>query len=55
MIDQPLLNKVPEGEPESLEVYELKQRIAELDKEGNEMSIIIADLRAHLKIRGGEE
>ena len=32
MIDQPLLNNVPEGEPESLEVYELKQRIAELEK-----------------------
>jgi hypothetical protein len=30
----------------------LKKRIAELEKLGNEMAIIIADLRAHLKIRG---
>jgi hypothetical protein len=28
------------------------KRIAELEKSGNEMAIIIADLRAHLKIRG---
>ena len=28
------------------------KRIAELEKLGNEMAIIIADLRAHLKIRG---
>jgi hypothetical protein len=27
-------------------------KIAELEKSGNEMAIIIADLRAHLKIRG---
>jgi hypothetical protein len=31
LIDQPLLNNVPEGEPEGLEVYELKQRIARLE------------------------
>ena len=30
------------------------ERIAELEKSGNEMAIIIADLRAHLKIRGGD-
>lgn len=28
------------------------KRITELEKSGNEMEIIIADLRAHLKIRG---
>ena len=31
---------------------EVMERIAELEKSGNEMAIIIADLRAHLKIRG---
>ena len=30
----------------------LKAEIAELEKSGNEMAIIIADLRADLKIRG---
>lgn len=30
------------------------RRIAELEKSGNEMAIIISDLRAHLKIRGGD-
>jgi|TARA_B110000902_G_C13892186_1_gene431038 hypothetical protein len=38
------------------ELWEILQiqveRIAELEKSGNEMAIIIADLRAHLKIRG---
>jgi hypothetical protein len=28
------------------------KRITEVEKSGNEMEIIIADLRAHLKIRG---
>jgi len=28
------------------------KRIAELEKLGNEMAIIISDLRAHIKIRG---
>ena len=31
---------------------EQRERIAELEKLGNEMAIIISDLRAHLKIRG---
>jgi len=38
------------------ELWEILQiqveRIEELEKLGNEMEIIIADLRAHLKIRG---
>ncbi len=33
MIDQPLLNNAPEGEPEGLEAYELKQRIAEFESQ----------------------
>jgi len=37
----------------AVEMIEHKDgRIAELEKLGNEMEIIIADLRAHLKIRG---
>ena len=37
-----------------LTIREQDKRIAELEKSGNEMAIIIADLRAHLKIRGGD-
>ena len=34
------------------EIENMDSRIAELEKLGNEMAIIIADLRTHLKIRG---
>jgi len=35
-----------------VELNTANERIAGLEKSGNEMAIIIADLRAHLKIRG---
>ena len=38
-----------------VEALAYKDKIAELEKSGNEMSIIISDLRAHLKIRRGAE
>ena len=56
--------RVSEGLGESVEIGDdrasvafetvsfLKAEIAELEKSGNEMAIIIADLRADLKIRG---
>jgi|TARA_B110000908_G_C10003823_1_gene335333 hypothetical protein len=44
--------EVFEGEYSQFDVITLFKRIAELEKSGNEMAIIIADLRAHLKIRG---